>query len=133
MKRLVRGVAGLDAVRLVADAKSLSVRKQVAAHAAEAIRRDVPGTPWFFVKVGDDATPVGLDARTGDSSPASPRTGMVLGNPEAKVRMLQFEDIQCPVCKVYNDDALPAIVDEYVRPVKVKLDFRGLAFLGPDR
>jgi len=53
VKRLVKGVPGLNVTRLVADAKSLSVRKQAAAHAAEAIRRDVPGTPWFFVKVGD--------------------------------------------------------------------------------
>lgn len=52
VKRLVAGVAGLDATRLVADARSLSVRRQAAAHAAEATRRDVPGTPWFFVKVG---------------------------------------------------------------------------------
>jgi len=53
VKRLVKSVPGLNVTRLVADAKSLSVRKQAAAHAAEAIRRDVPGTPWFFVKVGD--------------------------------------------------------------------------------
>ena len=55
VKRLVRGVKGLDPVRLVADAKSLSVRKQVAAHLAEGARRKVPGTPWFFVKVGSAA------------------------------------------------------------------------------
>ena len=58
VKRLVAGVAGLDAARLIADAKSLSVRKQVAAHAAEATRRNVPGTPWFFVKVGTAAPKV---------------------------------------------------------------------------
>ena len=46
--------------------------------------------------------------------------------------MLQFEDLQCPICKKYTDDAFPAIVDEYVRPGRVKIDFRGLAFLGPD-
>ena len=56
----------------------------------------------------------------------------MLGNPDATVRMLQFEDLQCPICKKYTDDAFPAIVDEYVRPGRVKIDFRGLAFLGPD-
>jgi len=61
-----------------------------------------------------------------------PQKGMVLGNPEATVRMLQFEDFQCPICKTYTDDAFPAIVEEYVRPGDVKLDFRGLAFIGPD-
>ena len=58
VKRLVAGVAGLNADRLVADAKTLSVRKQVAAHAAEAHRRNVPGTPWFFVKIGTAAPKV---------------------------------------------------------------------------
>ena len=52
VKRMVSGVKGLNATLLVADSKTLSVRKQVAAHAAEATRRNVPGTPWFFVKVG---------------------------------------------------------------------------------
>lgn len=61
-----------------------------------------------------------------------PQKGTVLGNPEATVRLLQFEDLQCPICKKYTDDAFPAIVDEYVRPGLVKIDFRGLAFLGPD-
>ena len=55
VKRLARGVKGLDPVRLIADSKSVSVRKQVAAHAAEAKRRNVPGTPWFFVKIGTAA------------------------------------------------------------------------------
>ena len=52
VKRLVHGVPGLDRVKLVADSKSLSVRKQIAAHALEAEHRNVPGTPWFFVKIG---------------------------------------------------------------------------------
>ena len=61
-----------------------------------------------------------------------PQKGTVLGNPKATVRLLQFEDLQCPICKKYTDNAFPAIVDEYVRPGLVKIDFRGLAFLGPD-
>jgi protein-disulfide isomerase len=77
-------------------------------------------------------------AATGSTNPALavvagiPQSGTVLGSPKANVRLLQFEDIQCPVCKQYTDDAFPAIVDEYVRPGLVKIDFRGLAFLGPD-
>lgn len=74
---------------------------------------------------GSTAAPVALVA-------GIPQNGTVLGNPDAKVRMLQFEDIQCPVCKEYTDEGLTAIIDEYVRPGQVKLDFRGLAFLGRD-
>jgi len=61
-----------------------------------------------------------------------PQKGTVLGNPNATVRLLQFEDLQCPICKKYNDDAFPAIIEEYVKPGRVKIDFRGLTFLGPD-
>src|SRR5581483_1078419 len=43
-----------------------------------------------------------------------------------------FGDLQCPFCREYAIKALPAIVDEYVRPGKLKLVFTGLAFIGPD-
>lgn len=61
-----------------------------------------------------------------------PQNGTVLGKSGATVRLLQFEDLQCPVCKRYTDEAFPAIVNEYVRTGRIKIDFRGLAFLGPD-
>ena len=85
---------------------------------------------------GDDAAPAGTtsgETTTSDSAnPALvtvagiPQDGTVLGNPKATVTLLQFEDIQCPICKKYTDDAFPAIVNEYVRPGLVKIDFRGL-------
>jgi protein-disulfide isomerase len=61
-----------------------------------------------------------------------PQNGTILGSPNAQVRMLQYEDLQCPICKRYTDDAFPAIVNEYVKPGRLRIDFRGLAFLGPD-
>jgi protein-disulfide isomerase len=70
---------------------------------------------------------------TSDSVVAGiPQQATVLGKPQAPVRLLQFEDLQCPICKKYMDDVFPAIVDEYVKPGLVKIDFRGIAFLGPD-
>jgi protein-disulfide isomerase len=106
------GVAGIVALALIAGSIVLS--------------RDGGGDATeTSTSQGSTSAPVALVA-------GIPQSGMVLGNSAAKVRMVQWEDIQCPVCKVYNDEALPAIVDEYVRPGKVKLDFRGLAFLGPD-
>ena len=61
-----------------------------------------------------------------------PQKGTVLGKAGTTVRLLQFEDLQCPICKRYTDEAFPAIVNEYVRTGRIKVDFRGLAFLGPD-
>jgi protein-disulfide isomerase len=56
----------------------------------------------------------------------------VLGNPKAPVTMIEFADLQCPFCREFALDALPALVREYVRTGKVKLVFAGLAFIGPD-
>ena len=61
-----------------------------------------------------------------------PQNGTILGKPSAQLRMLQYEDLQCPICKRYTDDAFPSVVNEYVKPGRLQLDFRGLAFLGPD-
>lgn len=44
---------GLDHARLSADADGQAVLQQANAMATEAEQREVPGTPWFYVQVGD--------------------------------------------------------------------------------
>jgi len=61
-----------------------------------------------------------------------PQSGYLLGNPKAATKMITFEDLQCPYCRMFTENALPAIIDEYVRPGRLRLDWRGLAFIGPD-
>ena len=115
------GVAGIAAVALIAGSVLLT-------------RGGSDGT------TATTATTEATDTSTPDTSTPAPITlvagipqkGTVLGSPEATVAMLQFEDLQCPICKDYTDNAFSAIVNEYVRPSRVKIDFRGLAFLGPD-
>jgi protein-disulfide isomerase len=53
-----------------------------------------------------------------------------LGNPKAKVTMIEFADPQCPFCRQFALDALPAIVKEYVRTGKVKLVLFGIPIIG---
>jgi protein-disulfide isomerase len=55
-----------------------------------------------------------------------------LGNPNAKVTMIEFADPQCPYCRQFALDALPAIVKEYVRTGKVKLVLFGIEAIGPN-
>lgn len=65
VRRLVRGVRGLDAARMVRDAKSAAVRRQADSVLAEANRRGVPGTPWLFVqRRGEQPVPVQVRAFT---------------------------------------------------------------------
>ena len=82
---------------------------------------------------GDDSAP---PTETGPSVASLldgiAQQGTVLGSPNAKVTLIQYEDIQCPFCKRFDDDVVPALVDEYVRPGTVNFDFRGLDFVGED-
>ena len=61
-----------------------------------------------------------------------PQNGTTLGNPKAPVTMYEFADLQCPWCDQYMLEAFPGIVSKYVRPGKVKVDFKGIEFVGPD-
>ena len=56
----------------------------------------------------------------------------VLGKASAPVTMIEFADLQCPYCHHYAANALPALVDQYVRTGKAKFVFSGMHFLGPD-
>jgi len=61
-----------------------------------------------------------------------PQNGMTLGSPKAPVTLVEYADLQCPYCRQFAVDAMPSIIADYVRPGKVKIDFRGITFIGPD-
>jgi protein-disulfide isomerase len=61
-----------------------------------------------------------------------PQNGIVLGDPKAPVRVVEFADLQCPFCAAYALNTMPRLVQDYVRPGKVRMEFRTLAFIGPD-
>ena len=60
------------------------------------------------------------------------QNGITLGNPEAKVTIYEFADLQCPFCKQYTMTVFPQLVERYVKPGKVKMVWRNLTFIGPD-
>ena len=60
-----------------------------------------------------------------------PQSGLVLGDPKAKVTLLEFADLQCPVCKEYSEQVLPQIIDGDVRQGTAKIDFRNFTIIGP--
>jgi protein-disulfide isomerase len=61
-----------------------------------------------------------------------PERNGVLGNPDAPVTVTEYLDLQCPVCREASTTTLPALVEDYVRTGKIKLQARTLQFIGPD-
>ena len=61
-----------------------------------------------------------------------PQDGLAIGDPDAPVTLLEFADLQCPFCAQWADEAFPALVDEYVRDGRLRIEFRPMAFIGED-
>jgi protein-disulfide isomerase len=59
-----------------------------------------------------------------------PQKGMVLGDPGAKVKVLEFGDLQCPFCKGYSEEVLPQVIEKRVRGGEATLDFRNFTIIG---
>jgi protein-disulfide isomerase len=61
-----------------------------------------------------------------------PQHGTVLGNPKAPVTMVEYIDLQCPICRAFETDVMTTIIPRYVRPAKLRVVARPIAFIGPD-
>jgi protein-disulfide isomerase len=58
--------------------------------------------------------------------------GVALGDPGAPRTLAVYADLQCPYCREWDEGELPGIVRKHVRAGDVRLEFRGLAFIGPE-
>jgi protein-disulfide isomerase len=50
-----------------------------------------------------------------------PQNGLVLGKPNAPVTLVEYIDLQCPVCAAFVTTQVPTLIDKYVRPGKLKI------------
>ncbi len=60
-----------------------------------------------------------------------PQDELVLGDPKAKVELIEYGDLQCPVCKAYSEEFLPQIIEGQIKEGKAKLVFRNFTIIGP--
>jgi protein-disulfide isomerase len=60
-----------------------------------------------------------------------PQEGLTLGDPKAKVELIEYGDLQCPVCKAYSEEVLPPVIENQVKGGKAKLLFRNFTIIGP--
>jgi protein-disulfide isomerase len=56
----------------------------------------------------------------------------ILGNPNAKVTLIEYGDYQCPFCAEFFSQTEPEIVQNYINTGKVRMVFRNFAFLGAE-
>ena len=54
----------------------------------------------------------------------------ILGNPNAPITIVEFTDYQCPYCKCFTDNTLPALKAEFIDTGRVKLLIKDLAISG---
>jgi protein-disulfide isomerase len=92
-------------------------------------------------KYGASSTPRPEVAPTGELAFAGevnqlfegiPQDGASLGRPDAPVTLVEYADLQCPFCAGWARDALPAYVKDYVRPGRLRIEFRPMTFIGAD-
>jgi len=61
-----------------------------------------------------------------------PQQGLVLGKPQAKVVLIEFGDLQCPVCKGYAEDQVRDVIEGPLRRGEARLDFRNYTIIGDE-
>jgi protein-disulfide isomerase len=60
-----------------------------------------------------------------------PQKEMVLGKPNAKVELIEYGDLQCPVCKAYSEEVLPQVIENKVKNGEAKIVFHNFTIIGP--
>lgn len=61
-----------------------------------------------------------------------PQNGLILGDPQAKVTLAEFGDLQCPVCKAFSEEVIPAVIDSRVRSGEAKIAFRNYTIISEE-
>jgi len=61
---------------------------------------------------------------------AAQTDGLTMGDPNAKVKVVEFADFQCPYCGTYWSQLEPTIISQYVDTGKVHFTYHPFSFLG---
>ena len=50
--------------------------------------------------------------------------GYMMGNPNAKVKLVEIGSLSCPHCRLFEEEGVPKLVDTYVKTGQVSWEFR---------
>jgi protein-disulfide isomerase len=55
-----------------------------------------------------------------------PQSANALGSETAPVRLLYFGDLQCPFCRDFTLEVLPSVIERWVRPGDLRIEYHAL-------
>ena len=61
-----------------------------------------------------------------------PQQGNVLGKATAPATLVEYIDLQCPVCREFETTVMPSLITDFVRPGKLRVIARPVTIIGPD-
>jgi protein-disulfide isomerase len=81
-------------------------------------------------KGGDSANLVGKE-QVEKLLTGIPQNATILGKASAPVKLYEYGDLQCPICKDYSEEILPKIIENQVKNGEVSITFRNFVIIGP--
>lgn len=63
---------------------------------------------------------------------ATPAGGFMMGNPNAKVKLIEIGALTCPHCRAFDEHGVPNLVETYVKSGQVSWEFRPYLLHWPD-
>ncbi|GGE01360.1 hypothetical protein GCM10011529_04620 [Polymorphobacter glacialis] len=100
------------------------------AKAPETPAADTTAAATAIAPMGGTAAPASTNWT--ETVVATPEGGFRMGNPNAKVKLLEFASLTCPHCKDFHAEALETIKTKYVASGDVSYEFRNFVLNGPD-
>ena len=63
---------------------------------------------------------------------ATPEGGLLMGNPKADVKLIEYGSMTCPHCAEFAEKGTPQLIDKYVKSGRVSFEFRNFLRDGLD-
>src|SRR3712207_4076107 len=54
----------------------------------------------------------------------TPEGGFLMGNPQAKIRLVEFGSMTCPHCREFDETGVQPLINNYVKNGQVAFEFR---------
>jgi len=81
---------------------------------------------------GDDNSSSSSSPSVTEQLAGIPQQGTILGDPKADVTLVEFGDLQCPICKLYAEDVLPDVIAGPIKNGDANFDYKQWAILGEE-